>query len=1061
MALHIRAQNAAVIIRRRSNTTVFEAFEVQAPTVDVMATPGKLVQSYPGPVVELPNSIANDPDFTLEMSSILTQMDTETLEGARPTTVKAGSEVDEDRESANPNYFIQLLFGILRGMGEDANPERIVKRTADEVLWKDAARPWRRSSIWLIIRVAVQTSLDSKLAYKHFMAFFHAGILFKCLDCSAFSSDLLFAMRVKMARRLFKLKDSAPEHVIETCGLSAEATQAVLQKRWDQVQAELAQPPEWNPGIFDFDSVTNQTLPNSRKYLEKVFRRRVTSSPLSSFTPKQRPRLQSVDDFVRYADENLANAFFYDQHIALFDFEDSVFTHLTGWTERNSDPSKAAKACRIILSCFQQYLSLAGSYYTVDAADQSIMILTIMRLWMAIDQLATAGCPLLLDFSPEIPEELLEALLLQTSIHIESAGIVQRHIRSRHKRALPSNHSIFSDEASPHCFAVQYFQGSSRLQSLKSRIERNAQLERHEKVKELESKNEEYSRLDKQARQMPHKYFTNRWGKRIHDRFCERCSIEAARDIMEIQLHEWPLPHRQYDAELVVFELERPEVFTIWRDTTYGVLRDLGSSYMSDDNNCNVYITLERYSGLSRWLSSPANITPRIILASPTKPFTSAHYSSTRLQAREERVCVRNGLKFQLYDKDNDTWASGPFDDASFAGFGTFELSTSSCYQHLSYTLEGTSHSVNQVISEQSACPKELSLHEHIAFGSLRSGSLLQWMNILRGLEEDILTFSSEEVKLLHTQAAWQIGPLSEDESRECHQELEDSNFRKLLIDQSRRLLAKVQANWLEATSLSTVGESFSNPNSQSCVYASMILQVLLVLRLLASVDARDDTVGYAYSVLREARQITLKWLNELQIKLQNAEIDSDILEYQNRICEMAAICRSTFDVDSRHLHALLKTPEDFGEFIKSFVVLYDNQPSDPSNAPTNLQMYLCRDQRLSHKTSLHMLQSLQHNNRILCAPISSIWPHYRAGPNGWQPVCTSDHRWVSTTTAVGGKNTSQKVHLNLLDGQLLIDGKPLGRLPRDYVQHPTYIRLFGQVRPVQPQNGIHNHILT
>ncbi|KAG8735796.1 hypothetical protein FRC11_003009, partial [Ceratobasidium sp. 423] len=37
------------------------------------------------------------------------------------------------------------------------------------------------------------------------------------------------------------------------------------------------------------------------------------------------------------------------------------------------------------------------------------------------------------------------------------------------------------------------------------------------------------------------------------------------------------------------------------------------------------------------------------------------------------------------------------------------------------------------------------------------------------------------------------------------------------------------------------------------------------------------------------------------------------------------------------------------------------------------------------------------------------------------------------------------EVHLNLLSGELLIDAEPLGRLPRSYVKHETYIRLFGE----------------
>jgi hypothetical protein len=802
LPLYIRAQNAAVLIRKKASTTNFEVFEVQASTGEVMSTPGKLVRHYPGPAMELPNSVAEDVNFIAEISNFLAHMDTEELKEARATTQRAGSEVDEKRDSANPNYFIQLFFAILRGMGEVVDPPRAVKRIADEVLWKNAGKPWRRSPIWLIIRVAIQTSLDSRLAYKHFMAFYHAEVLSQCITHD-FSSDLLYAMRVKMVRRLFKLKDSAPKYVIDAGTSAAEAAQSVLQKRWNQVQASQTRASKWSLSAFDPITTTNQTLLKSRKYLEKVFQGRSSQELHSHFAPSHRPQLESITEFAVYADGKLASAFSVDKDIALFGFETSVFEHLANWTSRNMH--NTTNACKTIFSCFQQYLAAASSYYTVDAGDQSIMILTLMRLWMGIDQLTTSGCPLLLNFSPEIATNMLNKLLLRTSLHINQARIIQQHLRSRHRQTVRSNQSIFSDEASMQCFGVQYFRQSSHLQSLKLTIESDAQKKRDEKLKELKEKNEEHTKIDKEAKEMTHDFFTNYRGRRVHNWHCDRCKVEATRDEMQIQLHEWPLPSGQLDAELVVFELQRPEAFTIWRDATYIILRDLGSTRC--DNGCNAYINLESYDDLHQWLLVPAGIQPRVGLASTTKPFTKAHYSSAKLKATEDRVCVKNALKFRLYDKENNMWASGPFGDASFTKFGTFELSTNSSYQHLRYALEDTRHSSNQVLADQCDCPQGLSLHEHIAFGTLRSGSQLQWMNIVRGLEENILTFHAEEVKLLHTQAAWQIGPLAPNGSREWHTELDNPEFGKLLISQSRQLLKQVEANWLEATSLSLVGE--------------------------------------------------------------------------------------------------------------------------------------------------------------------------------------------------------------------------------------------------------------
>ncbi len=38
------------------------------------------------------------------------------------------------------------------------------------------------------------------------------------------------------------------------------------------------------------------------------------------------------------------------------------------------------------------------------------------------------------------------------------------------------------------------------------------------------------------------------------------------------------------------------------------------------------------------------------------------------------------------------------------------------------------------------------------------------------------------------------------------------------------------------------------------------------------------------------------------------------------------------------------------------------------------------------------------------------------------------------------------KIHYNILSGQLLIDGKPLGKLPQEIIEHPTYADILGTV---------------
>jgi hypothetical protein len=132
---------------------------------------------------------------------------------------------------------------------------------------------------------------------------------------------------------------------------------------------------------------------------------------------------------------------------------------------------------------------------------------------------------------------------------------------------------------------------------------------------------------------------------------------------------------------------------------------------------------------------------------------------------------------------------------------------TSSPYNRLHHFVSDTQHTPNDIIAAQGDCPEEINLHEFIAFSGLRSCPRLQWLNIVRELASPSLSFRCEEVHTLVTQAAWQLGPLS-DGVREWHVDLSFSSFGKTLLRELESLLERVRANWLEEVTVRTIGAS-------------------------------------------------------------------------------------------------------------------------------------------------------------------------------------------------------------------------------------------------------------
>lgn len=489
LVLHIRAQNAAIILRRLHDAMVFEVFEVSPTPEAVMAVKGKLICSYPGPAVELPLSVAHDRSFVEQLVSFLLHMDVDQLD-AQPTTTKAGSKVPETRATAHPRYISQLLVMILCGMGKEADVNRITKRIADDVCWENAKNPWRRSSLWLVLRVAIQTlaTADSHHIYKTFMIFFQTDLLRMFLNHN-FSSELLHAARIKTCRRVHKLGASAPQFLLKAVEDISQAIENCLQARWSKEQLRQASSPSFIPVPAALEKDITISLQKSHAYLTKIIHPDPCTHTPSLFVPSHFPRLR--DNFDLHHCDGLTNTVQADPFVALADFEFFVQEKLDTWVKENHQDESA---CEKLGLCLEQYISFSKTLYSSNPEDESLMLLTIMELWVALDTIAVSHCPLLREYSPEIPASILEPLLLRKAKSIERAAKIELYLRCRHSSVTVAT-SIYSDKMQESMFAVRYFEQESSLADLKASIESYATNNRKNKHAELQKKQKEYRQL--------------------------------------------------------------------------------------------------------------------------------------------------------------------------------------------------------------------------------------------------------------------------------------------------------------------------------------------------------------------------------------------------------------------------------------------------------------------------------------------------------------------------------------------------------------------------------------
>ncbi len=619
-------------------------------------------------------------------------------------------------------------------------------------------------------------------------------------------------MRVKMARRLSKLGPAVSHHVYQFANDTAKEIEALLSKRWSSFQAEESIGPISKLDRLDIVADSHISLNTSYKYLTKMLRLGSRGLSRASLIPSQQSRLYDIHDFTQLSNGQFAKAYGEDPRIAIADFESSVERNLESWVAASMNNDNAP---HVIASCIQQYFE-AATKLGGNAEDRSIIVLTIMNLWAALDKVVIQLCPLLKEYSPEIPTEFLHGLLLRRSSTLERASQIEEYLCRRHREALHTT-SIFSSNVDDSHFVMKYFRTSEPLQCLHDEI--MAHLRRKPVVKraELVLLNEKSQSLLREAVRHGHERTTDIFRRLTHSATCKRCRLEDEAKTLKMPILEWSLLLSTKHMQLAAFELSLPRGFSAWRDITYVILHNIGRAHVPHqpvftgpftDSNARVphypEVFLSSFSGLA----GKHQQNNRVTIASTATSFSDqTDDNMIGVHAEQPFVFADNGLSFRLFDSRQRLWVTESFSESSSANFCTPPFLYSGPYASLSRFVSSTQHTPNDIIASQADCADEINLHEFIAFSGLRSGPRLQWSNIARELASPFLSFNREEVHTLITRAAWQIGPLSNG-VREWHLDLGISSFGNVLLRELESVLTKIKANWQEDVTVRTIGAS-------------------------------------------------------------------------------------------------------------------------------------------------------------------------------------------------------------------------------------------------------------
>lgn len=1009
---------------------IFEVFEASPSSKHVLATENALQWDFPGRAVGIPFDEFLKESFQDSLASFLEQASTESLSRFVARSKKAEAYVVEARGTTDPALIVQMLMPLLEAIGSSVEVPRLRKRVRDDVNFHNSELPWRRLPFWLVLRVAIQRQLCLDLGTKYGLIcykFLICIVLAQLLEHSAsqLSPEMTVILRAKLCRRLAKLemdkarvyRDSAVHnHFFDSINKMLKRiikdTTDKIESAWANFKTNITRSIPLLPTYAD-EKDLNLTLPNSRGYLcnllalESNQQRKPTSVHISLLDDI------SIKDFTDFT----------DRYFSLVQLEKNTEQEKISLYDSGGDfEARCIQSGNLIC----EMLIKVGDTYDSDPEQMSIFILNLFENWVQMNRRALRACPLLCEYAPVFNPGLLDVLQLHTLSSMTRLQDVQRYLHSRLNDCRFAHKTIFS-EFSEDCFAAQFVKQSIPLSRLQQKIDEESLKARTKKEREWENICGKYEDLSQKITSTVCVCTRNDDGS-LDVKGCKKCWHRRCRKRMRISIHEDFLPKGSTQKAAVVLELGIPKFLAVYRNATFRIMSDLG--YPSKPRNSSPpAMLLKDYSQLQYFMES---FPDGVSLASEKKSFLQTHFQALKMKVKLSDIILPLGLSFSYYDSKSGIWLKDLDKQLTLRHLcgihipRSLRASVIESPVHPGPSFDGPSS--YEIIASQSKCPSDISVHEFMSYQKLLSGKTLRWLTMLVELGASNLNFSAEDTMLIFNHLAVQVGPSKNqvDVLRDYHVVFRDSSFCQRLIEQIENRLNNIATNWRE-------------------VYCMEML-ITLSLRIFELTSGQDRQS--AERLLKNARESTLQWICHLRKQVRNTT-DAQTAETAARYGFWAALlCRRTFSIfigsDSK-----LNT-EDLSTFVQGSIALQENLTVNIMKLPIVLKNMLVRDNRMAHDIQNLIRLSMESNPGSLGSAIDKAWSNSSDALgrrySQWEFTASSNDRWASAviTSTFYKFIAPQRVYYNFIEGHLLLDGKPLAKLPIDIRESEDVKELFG-----------------
>ncbi|TVY81339.1 hypothetical protein LSUE1_G008843 [Lachnellula suecica] len=1022
--LQIHAQNAGLMISKMNDDSVqFETFELSPLNQPVMTTKGRLRRSFPGIALSLSAKVFERTSLQDMLAQTLAKMSHQPATGMQPTAAKGGRMHDESRA-----IITELFMGLLRSVGEPVEVSHLTKNTREEIVWKNSLLPWRRSPTWLLLRVSMQLAFQRSSIkvpgdlYKIFMAF----LLGKTLEISqqnlGFPSDLMHVMNSKLVRRLLKLGPYADSPGLNFVRDIMRRSTEMLHKRRELLMDQAEPTNDFSRLQFSQDILNS--LPPLDDFIKSIACRKKNPNAVN-FQPNS---CLVVLQTYKLPPPLSRNATIHD----LKELEAWVCSYLDSWLEPRK---KHDNTCQRLSEMIQNYHGVALILYTGSVEELSVMLLTIVELWIACDVSATAICELLKNYDPDIPIELLGYLALPLKSQMERLQRAETYLNLRRAHSRHSSSLVFQSFGHQDSFSVQFSTKSKDHENILQQINRSATEARNEKLVEFRKLKERYTTLLKRHEDGECEYTKvvtdsfNGFYTMQHTPGCKKCAFKIQAGALNIQTHEWPLSNNILEAQATVFELAIPPWFSHWRDITMRFRLDVLKSVYTSENSPRASYPLQSYEALSSFVEpSP---TRRFDLLSQDKPHEVTHRRVIYISTSSERdVCLDSGLHYQYYDNVVDCFVNDLRITEETMILCTYKLPASSTsLQQFIFQPIAKSHTAtlsyrrypNTAISSQSECPTNMSLEEFKALSTICLGNQIKLQNILLQLCMPAVDFKKVETGLVILQSIYQAGPPSDDFLRQSHRVLTNRNFAGRLLEAIQVAFQSVKQNWESSQALS--------------IFISLITRLL---SLALDENIKSDCLDH----LDIFRTVAYGWLSVLNEKAHKATDDYQKKDFRSKAVEIALLCVDSFNIEDSHLADLFSKSNSASVFIQCLIVIQEGETLVSGSSNSMLSILHRRWKGLCYRSYPFLAkQILENKSTCLDDAIKKSWCAHQTS-QGWLKVSENMNYWLLTAPQIG--TDALTVHFNLLTGEFLVNGVPLKSLPSRYEGHQTYLTLFG-----------------